>query len=108
MASIDKRPDARYRAKWREYAGGPQKTRQFRSKMNANRFLDAIRGVLVHGRYVDPDGGRVPFEPYAEEWRKLHRPARRIRSSYLRLHGCPTLGKRQLFHFFDGRRSANR
>ncbi len=27
MASIDKRPDGRYRARWREYPGGPQKTR---------------------------------------------------------------------------------
>ncbi|MET0715557.1 MAG: hypothetical protein ABWY57_11650 [Mycetocola sp.] len=29
MASIDKRPGGQYRARWREYPGGPQKTRQF-------------------------------------------------------------------------------
>ena len=29
MASIDKRFDGRYRARWREYTGGPQKTRHF-------------------------------------------------------------------------------
>jgi hypothetical protein len=29
MASIDKREDGTYRARWREYPGGPQKTRQF-------------------------------------------------------------------------------
>ncbi len=32
MASIDRRPDGRYRARWREYPGAPQKTRQFTRK----------------------------------------------------------------------------
>ncbi len=49
MASVDKRPDGRYRARWREYPGGPQKTRQFPRKADAERFLDGIRGDLVHG-----------------------------------------------------------
>jgi hypothetical protein len=48
VASIDKRPDGHYRARWREYAGGPQKTRQFSRKIDAQRFLDGIRGDLAH------------------------------------------------------------
>jgi Phage integrase, N-terminal SAM-like domain len=99
MASIDKRPDGRYRARWREYPGGPQKTRQFRRKVDADHFLDRIRGDLAHGRYVDPDGGRILFEPYAEGWRKMqqHRPGTTDQvERYLRLHAYPTLGKRQL------------
>ena len=54
MASIDRRPDGHYRARWREYPGGPQKTKQFRRKRDAELFLDSIRGDLAHGRYVDP------------------------------------------------------
>ena len=54
MASIDKRPDGRYRARWREYPGGPQKTRQFNRKGDADRFLDGIRGDLAHGRLRRP------------------------------------------------------
>ena len=49
MASIDKRPDGRYRARWREYPTGPQKVRHFARKRDAERFLDAIRGNLAHG-----------------------------------------------------------
>ena len=66
LASIDKRPDGHYRARWREYAGGPQKTRQFERKADAQRFLDGVRGDLARGLYVDPDGGRVKFREYAE------------------------------------------
>ena len=75
MASIDKRPDGRYRARWREYPGGPQKTRQFARKGDADRFLDAIRGDLAYGVYVDPAGGRTLFQDYAEQWRtgQVHR-----------------------------------
>jgi hypothetical protein len=47
VASIDKRPDGRYRARWRVYPGGPQKTRHFDRKGAAERFLDAIRGDIA-------------------------------------------------------------
>lgn len=99
MASIDRRPDGRYRARWREYPGGPQRTRQFTRKADAVRFLDGIRGDLAHGNYVDPDGGRVLFRDYAERWRlaQMHRPGTTAQvETYLRLHAYPTLGKRPL------------
>ncbi|MHB8439682.1 MAG: tyrosine-type recombinase/integrase [Acidimicrobiales bacterium] len=99
MASIDRRPDGRYRARWREYPGGPQKTRHFDRKGDAVRFLDGVRGDLAHGRYVDPSGGRVLFCDYAESWRaaQIHRPGTAAQlETYLRLHAYPTLGKRPL------------
>jgi hypothetical protein len=99
MASMDKRSNGHYRARWREYPGGPQKTRQFKRKVDADHFLDRIRGDLAHGRYVDPDGGRILFEPYAEKWRKMqqHRSGTIDQvARYLRLHAYPSLGKRQL------------
>ena len=54
MASIDKRPNGRYRTRWREYPGGPQKTGHFDRKGDAQQFLDGVRGDLAHGLYVDP------------------------------------------------------
>jgi hypothetical protein len=44
-------------------------------KGDAQLFLDAIRGDLAHGLYVDPAGGRTLFRDYAEEWRstQVHR-----------------------------------
>lgn len=99
MASIDKRPDGRYRARWREYPGGPQKTRQFSRKGDADRFLDAIRGDLAYGVYVDPAGGRTLFQDYAEQWRaaQVHRATTSAQlATYLRLHAYPSLGRRPL------------
>src|SRR3954464_11742923 len=99
MASIDKRPDGRYRARWREYPGGPQKTRQFTRKADAQRFLDGIRGDLAHGVYIDPAGGRTLFMEYAEQWRvgQVHRPSTAAQAeTYLRRHAYPTLGRRPL------------
>ncbi len=99
MASIDKRPGGRYRTRWREYPGGPQKTRHFERRSDAQRFLDGIRGDLAHGVYVDPAGGRTLFRDYAEEWRacQVHRPSTSAQAeSYLRLHAYPTLGKRPI------------
>lgn len=99
MASIDKRADGSYRARWREYPGGPQKTRHFKRKGEADRFLDAIRGDLVHGMYVDPAGGQVLFGDYAEKWRvgQVHRASTAAQAeTYLRLHAYPALGKRPI------------
>jgi len=99
VASIDRRTDGRYRARWREYPGGPQKTRHFTRKGDAERFLDAVRGDLAHGTYVDPASGRLLFRDYAEQWRaiQVHRTGTTIQvESYLRLHAYPTLGQRQI------------
>ncbi len=99
MASIDKRSDGRYRARWREYPGGPQRTRQFRRKGDAERFLDTVRGDLARGVYIDPNGGRTLFQDYAETWRagQLHRPSTAVQlETYLWVHAYPTLGRRQL------------
>ena len=52
MASIDKRANGRYLARWREYPGAPQKTRTFHRKKDAERFLDHIRGDLARGLYL--------------------------------------------------------
>jgi hypothetical protein len=99
VASIEKRPDGRYRALWREYPSGPQKTRQFARKGDADRFLDGLRGDLARGVYVDPSGGRTLFVDYAEKWRagQVHRPNTATQAeTYLRLHAYPTLGRRPI------------
>ena len=59
MASIDKRPDGKWRARYREIPGGPQKTRHFKLKRDAEDFVLAIANDLRRGVYVDPALGRV-------------------------------------------------
>lgn len=68
MASVEKRPNGQWRARWREFPGGPQKARHFPRRVDAERFLDNVRGDLVRGAYVDPDAGKQTFEAFADEW----------------------------------------
>jgi integrase len=99
MASIDRRPSGIYRARWREYPTGPQRSRHFSRKADAQRFLDGLRGDLVRGLYIDPASGRMPFRAYAEEWRaaQMHRPSTASQCEiYLRRHAYPTLGDRPI------------
>jgi integrase len=99
MGSIDKRPGGGYRGRWREFPGGPQKSRHFARKADAQRFLDVIRGDLARGNYIDPDAGRILFREYAEEWRtaQVHRRGTAAATeSYLRLHAYPRLGDRPI------------
>jgi len=99
VASIDKRPNGRYRTRCREYPGGPQKTRHFDRKGDAQQFLDGVRGDLAHGLYIDPAGARTLFRDYAEAWRagQVHRPSTAAQAeTYLRLHAYPTLGLRPI------------
>jgi integrase len=95
VASIDKRPNGTWRARWREAPGQPQKTRSFARKVDAQRFLDGIVGDLARGTYVDPGLGRETFGDYALAWqaRQVHRDSTAATlESHLRLHILPTLG----------------
>ncbi len=56
MASIDRRPDGRYRARWREYPAAPQKTRQFTRKRDAEHFLDSVRRRHARHPHSIPTG----------------------------------------------------
>lgn len=101
MASIDKRPDGRYRARWREYAGGPQRTKSFGRKVDAERWLVKTQHDLLTGTYVAPEAGRVTVEAYYRMW--LARMASTWRPATVALvtnsfekHLLPVLGGRPL------------
>ncbi len=97
MASIDKRPDGRYRARWREYPGGRQKSQHFLRKVDAEHWLVKVQHDLMTGRYVDPRAGRVKLSDFAATWtaRQHWRPATRERvDRELRLYILPTFGDR--------------
>ncbi len=64
MASIDKRDDGTYRARWREYPGGPQRTKAFRRKVDAERHLVEVQHQLARGEYLEPKAGHTPFDAY--------------------------------------------
>ncbi|MDQ3756493.1 MAG: hypothetical protein M3394_01425, partial [Actinomycetota bacterium] len=67
MAHVEKRGPGRWRARYRD-PEGREKSRTFERKVDAENFLDSVRGELVHGTYIDPDASRQTFESFADEW----------------------------------------
>jgi Phage integrase central domain len=96
MASIARRPDGQWRARYRD-AAGKEHSKHFARKTDAQRWLDEVTTAVVTGQYVDPRSGRVTFREYAELWRsaQVHRPStqehveERLRR---RRHVYPVLG----------------
>ena len=67
MASLAKRRDGRWRARYRD-AADKEHSRHFARKLDAPRWLDDVTASVVIGQYVDPKAGRVTFETYDAEW----------------------------------------
>ena len=62
MASIEPRPDGKWRARWREYPGGPQRSKHFHRKLDAEQHLVKTQHDLLTGSYVDPVKARTTVE----------------------------------------------
>ncbi|MGE5765506.1 MAG: tyrosine-type recombinase/integrase [Mycobacterium leprae] len=98
MASIARRPDGRWRARYRDDAS-KEHARHFTRKVDAQRWLDEVTASIVTGQYVDPHAGRMTLRDYAEQWRaaQVHRPSSAAHvETMLRRHVYPTLGDKPL------------
>ncbi len=94
MASITKRPDGRWRARYRDEAG-KEHAKHFDRKVDGQRWLDETTAAVVTGQYVDPRAGRVTFKEYALGWQESHigrEGTARIVDNALRVHILPALG----------------
>lgn len=67
MASIAKRPNGRWRARYRD-PDGREYSRHFSRKIDAQRWIDTVTADLLTGRYVDPRAGRTTLGAFAERW----------------------------------------
>lgn len=76
--SIAKRPDGRWRARYRDDAGR-ERSRHFERKIDAKKWLDEVSSSLLAGTYVDPKAGKVTFTEFYEDWapRQLWLPSTR-------------------------------
>ncbi len=98
MASIARRADGRWRARYRDVAGH-EHARHFTRKADAQRWLDEVTAAVVTGAYVDPRSGRIPLRDYAEQWlsSQVVRPTTSLAyERVLRRHVLPQLGGRHL------------
>lgn len=98
MANVAKRPDGRWRARYRD-AAGREHARHFSRRVDAQRWLDETTAAVVTGRYVDPKAGRVTVEAFATQWRSslVHRDGYlRVIDNALKNYIVPTFGDRAL------------
>ncbi len=67
MASVAKRPDGRWRARYRD-VGGKEHARHFARKVDAQRWLDEVTAAVVTGAYVDPKTARITVSDWCQTW----------------------------------------
>lgn len=94
VASIAKRADGRWRARYRD-ASGKEHARHFPRKVEAQRWLNEVTTAVVTGTYVDPRTRTTTVADYAARWQSAQ-VARthtlRNLDVALRVHVLPYLG----------------
>jgi integrase len=67
MASVKKRPDGVWRARYRD-AAGKEHARHFGRKVDAQAWLDDVTASVVTGTYTDPNTARTTVGEWCETW----------------------------------------
>lgn len=67
MASIARREDGRWRARYRDAAGN-EHARHFARKVDAQRWVDAVTASQVRGDYLDPKTARTTVGEWVGTW----------------------------------------
>jgi integrase len=99
VASIDKRPDGKYRARWRETPNGPQRSKTFARKVDATAHLAKVTHQQNTGTYIATDKAKVTVAEYYPLWaaRQPWRDSSRSSvGSMFRNHVLPAFGERPL------------
>jgi integrase len=65
--SITKRPDGRWRARYRD-AAGKEHARHFGRKLDGQRWLDEVTSSVVTGTYTDPKTARTTVGEWCGTW----------------------------------------
>jgi hypothetical protein len=79
VASIKKRPNGKWRARYQD-RDGTWRARHFDRKVDAEQFLAKTLGDLARGEWVDPKAARTKFGEYVTAWTSAqvqHRPQTR-------------------------------
>jgi integrase len=98
MASIQKRSNGQWRARYRD-PSGRERARHFDRKVDAQRWLDEQAAAMVTGQWVNPKAGKVTFGDYARAWQaaQMHRRNTALAvDSALRIHALPVFGDRPI------------
>jgi integrase len=85
MASIKKRDNGKWRARYRDDAG-KEHARHFERKVDAQRWLDEVTASVVTGQYVDPKAGKATFDAWFADWsaRQVWAPMTAVQADLVR------------------------
>lgn len=75
MASIDRRPNGRYRARYRDLCG-KSRSKTFDRKGDAVRFLERVGADMQRGDWIDPKLRRSTIGRWADDWFQTTAPLR--------------------------------
>lgn len=67
MASIQKRPDGRWRARYRDETG-KEHARHFARKVDAQKWQNEVTASVVRGDYLDPKTSKLTLGEWADIW----------------------------------------
>lgn len=67
MASVEKRPNGKWRARYRD-EGSREHARHFARKVDAQKWLNEITASIVTGTYASPRAGRITLRAFYEAW----------------------------------------
>src|ERR1035437_8166696 len=98
MASIKRREDGQWRARYRDDSGR-EHAKHFGRKIDAQRWIDETTAAVVTGQYVDPKAGKTTVRQYATAWQSAQvtrEHSTRNTDVALRLHVLPHIGGRTL------------
>jgi integrase len=92
VASIKRRPDGRWRARYRD-ASGKEHARHFKYQNNprfpnesAQHWLDTVTAAVVTGSYLDPEKAKLTVGDWTEIWLKGYENNRRTSVRQARVH----------------------
>lgn len=92
--SIEKKPNGRYLARWRD-PSGKQRAQTFDRKIDADRHLASLTVDQMQGRYIDPRSGKVTVGEVARRWadgQPWRQTTRERREQMLAVHVLPAFG----------------
>jgi hypothetical protein len=73
MASVKRRSNGTWRARYRD-AAGKEYARHFERKVDAQRWLDEVTAAVMTGSYVDPKTAKVTVAAWCETWLEGYAP----------------------------------
>lgn len=92
MSNIAKRPDGRWRARYRDIAG-KEHSRHFTRKLDAHNWRASVTTVMGAGTYVDPVSARITLGEWSQQWLAtkvdLKETTRETYGQLLRTHVLP-------------------